>query len=249
MHTRRVVLSGLVALTATGVTACGGSGDGSEIVVQVTGVGAITKAALDHWTRVEAVLLHEEYTVHPPPKGIIPDPPSYKDCIAYLRRTLLQEKASVPTSATLKHLCKEKESNIRTTILGTMIRWYWVIGRAQALGIRPSDAEVRQQLTKVVSTHTVYGSSLTRDLELTGQTMADVLLRSRVQLLEVEIEHRLRARLAHIPADQRQTAYAAIAREAFSSKEWIAKTSCRSGYVIPECRQYAGPRNAIARAN
>jgi hypothetical protein len=74
--------------------------------------------------------------------------------------------------------------------------------------------------------------------------MADLLFRSRVQLFEVEITSRVKRILAKLPKGlterQRQIVYVNLAHTYLATKHWVAKTSCRKGYVVSACKQYTG---------
>jgi len=241
MLPKTMLLSLLSALAIGALVGCGSGGDGDEVVAHVAGVGSITKAAVDHWTHVEFILLHEYVPTRPVPKGVVPDPPSYKDCISYLKRTAHEYAAR---SSTLAAECRRKERQMRANTLDKLISWDWTIGRAHAFGIRASDAEVRQQLARVIKTRSLYGANVRRYLKLSGQTMADLLFRSRVQLLEVEIANSAKHVLASLPKGltekQRQIAYLSVARRYSATKDWVGKTSCRKGYVVSACKQYTG---------
>src|SRR5690242_12272776 len=115
MHSRHSLLIGFAAVAFGGLSACGGS-TGSEVIARVDGVGTITKASLDHWTRVETILVHELIPSRPAPNGLTPDPPDYTACIAYQRTALRQagEKATALTSVALKSKCSQKERELRT---------------------------------------------------------------------------------------------------------------------------------------
>jgi hypothetical protein len=236
-----MVMSALGALTVAIAAGCGGGKKG-EVVARVAGVGSITKADLDHWTQVEFVLLHEYVPAHPAPAGVVPDPPSYGHCASYLRRSAPGN--SKQSTSALKTACKHKEQELRASTLNKLISWDWTIGRAHALGLRASDAQVRQQLARVIKTKSLYGPNFDRYLKLSGQTMADILFRSRVQLFEVEMAAKAERAMAALPKTlnekQRQLAFLNLAHRYLATKSWVAKTSCRKGYVVSACKQYTG---------
>jgi hypothetical protein len=238
------ILSIVMAALATGcLISCGSTGDPAETVATVAGVGSISRAAVNHWTHVEFILLHESIPTRPAPAGVVPDPPSYARCISHLRQTVREDTAQ-PSSA-LAAKCKQSEHGLTALTLNKLIAWNWTIGRAHTLGLHASDAEVRKQLDAVIKRRVFYGPDIDRYLKLTGQTMADLLLRSKVQLLEGEIAERAKHTLAALPKglteQQRQSAYLRLANQLLSTKSWVAKTSCHKGYVVSACLQYRGP--------
>jgi hypothetical protein len=257
VHRRKSLAWVLGAIAILGLTACGGAGGSGPVVARVAGVGAITKSALDHWTRVEAVVTHELVPVRPVPPGVVPDPPRYSACIAYLRSTPQQASASpaataqqapastarVPSSV-LASRCRTRERELRAVTLNKLIAWDWTIGRAAASGTRVTDAEARRRLAEVIATHSVYGANFSHYLHATGQTMADMVFRSRVQLLEVKASSEAMSALTRLPrsltAQERQAALRRLLARLSATPQWVARTSCRAGYVVSACRQYAG---------
>lgn len=225
------------------------------IVAQVGGVGTISKAALDHWTRVEIILVHELAPRHPAPRGLIPDPPRYAACIAYLRHVLQQagETAKTLTLGALKSNCRHREQYLRANTLNKLISWDWTIGRGLALGMRVTDAQARRRISDVVQGSNLYGPHFAKYLRLTGQTMADILFRSRVQLYETKISERAAELMDTLPKglteSQRQKALAMLANHFLATDSWVAKTSCRSGFIVSACRQYRGPEQAPGAVN
>jgi hypothetical protein len=241
---RRSLATGVFAL-ALGLAGCGTNTDG-VVVARVSGVGTITRGSVAHWANAEAVLVHELIPTRPAPVGLIPDPPKYSACITYLLRTLSQNTGhKYLTTDALKQDCQAHATSLQMTTLSKLISWDWTIGRGEALGIHVSDAQVQTRLDTVsTEPNSPYGPSLTRYLALTGQTKADMLVRSRVQLYEVKIAERAMAMERTLPATlnehQRQAAIEALANRIDADKRWTDNTSCTPGFVVPGCREYVG---------
>jgi hypothetical protein len=246
MTNRHISMLVAVAVSVVGVAACGGGGSG-KIVAQVAGVGSITEAALNHWTAVEAVLLYDQAPTGPVPKGVVPDPPSYAACIAYLRSTpeKLAESGSQPTAAQLKSRCAQQLQNIRLHALNNLIGWDWTLGEGAALGMRVSEADIRRRYTEVNGRMFPRRTEFKSYMEQTGQTVADLLLRAKVQLFEVKTAARLKAAENGLPAgltaQQRQAALRKFVESRQSVRQWVVRTSCREGFVTSDCKQYRGP--------
>ena len=247
MHMTNRVISALGVLTVAlvGLAACGGS-NSNEIVARVDGVGSISKATLDHWIPVEAVVLYEEEPKAAVPRGVIPDPPKYAACIAYLKTTRqkIGESGPRPTTVQLKGKCRQRYQQLKELTLNTLIGWDWTIGAGLALGMKVSDVEVKRRLEEVNKNLYPKKADFTNYLKLTGQTLADMLFRSRVQLYEGKLVQQrtvLEKRLpSGLSARQRQSAVAEFMAAMPPGKQWAAKTSCRKGYVVSACRQYRG---------
>lgn len=235
---------GALAVVFAGVGACGGGSSG-EIVAHVQGVGSITRGTLEHWIPIEARLVYQEIPTKPVPKGVVPDPPTYAACIAYLKTTRqkIVETGPKPTAAQLRTRCAHKYQETKVLTLNTLINWDWTLGMGAAAGMKVTDAEVRQRLA-AVKKNNLAGISFAKYLKYSGQTPSDMLLRSRVQLFEVKFHERLVAMVKRLPsglsAEQRQRALAKLAATMPTNRQWVAKTSCSAGYVTSSCKQYKG---------
>ena len=243
----------LVGLLLAGLTGCGSAGSNSrEVVARVAGVGSIDKGMLAHWMGVEAAVIHEELPTKPAPKGVLPDPPGFADCVRFL-------ESYAPTSAglsgadhtvkltagELKRQCEHEYQELKQITLNTLITWYWTIGVGLSLGIRFSDAEVRERLATVNKRLFPKPQDFSNYLKWTGQTIGDMLLRSKVQLYEVKMI--AAATKAHqqltktSSAQQRQAILAAITESISPAQHWVPKTSCAPGYIASACKEYHGP--------
>jgi hypothetical protein len=252
---RHAPLAVLGLVVTVGLGACGTSGHGNQVVARVSGVGSIPEASLEHWARTEAILIHELLPTRPAPKGLVPDPPEYKACISYLRVVQRQAdpKSSTITSSALRLKCRQEERFLRENALTKLISWYWIIGRAEALGFHFTGQQVRERLTDVVKKHTLYGDNVARYLRLTGETRADLLFRSRVQLSEVALTNKLTEIIKGLPSSltekERQASGATLINRIMNTKLWVSRTSCREGFVVSACRQYRGHEPPPGSAN
>jgi hypothetical protein len=242
MTNRLLTTLAFVALVASNLTACG-DGSSDETVASIAGVDSISKATLDHWIPVEAVVIYEEDPKTPVPRGVIPDPPRYSACIAYLRSTRqkLIESGPRPTTAQLKRRCVQRQNELRVLTLNTLIGWDWTIGTGIALGMKVSDAQARQRLADVNGRSFPRPGEFAKYLRLTRQTAADMLFRSRVQEFEAKLTQAQRAMEAQLPRSlsvkQRQDAVVGLLA---MRNRWVAKTTCSRGYVVSACKEYRG---------
>jgi len=240
-------LSVLTAAAVAGIVlaACGG-GSSSEVVARVAGVGTISKATLEHWMPIEATVIYKEYPTTAVPKGVVPDPPSYTACIAYLKATpeKLVETGPKPTAAQLKGKCRQKLGELRVLTLNTLIGWYWIIGAGMTLGMKASDAEVQARIVQGNKQYFPKSGELARYLRLTGQTNVDLALRAKVQVFETKLlalQTAIEKRLPKNASDQQKRAALAKYEQSLPpGGGWVAKTSCSRGYVVSACKQYKG---------
>ena len=234
---------GAVAIAAGALTACGGSSD--TTVAKIAGVGTISKEMLKHWMPIEARILYSEAPTRPAPSGVVPDPPTYTACVAYLRVTpqKVRERPSKQTTAQLRARCAHKEQELKVLTLNTLIGWDWTIGRGSRVGVRVTGAEARQRV-EVLRNSDFAGQSFSKYLKYSGQTTSDMLLRAKVQVIEDKLGA-MQARLQRGPqgrpsAGQERAALASLAGKLLSDKQWAERTNCSTGYVTSGCREYKG---------
>ncbi len=231
-------ISALGAIAVVSLTACGGS-TSDETVVQVGG-RSISKATLDHWIPIEARLIYELRPSKPVPKGVVPDPPNYTACIAYLESTpqKLVQSGPKPTVAQLKSQCRQRYQALRQTVLRFLIITEWVIGEGAEQGLKATGEEIMQRVERIKKLEYPRDGEFEKHLALAGETMSDQLLRSKVKVLTAKIEQKFIYKKG-LTAQQQQQAFAKFLKE--FPKKWVARTSCRAGYVVPDCKQYKGP--------
>jgi len=223
--TMAALLAACVALASCGTAK-------KDAVVVRVGDSSITQATLDHWIHIEAVASHEHSPKPPTPKGLIPVPPDYADCVALLRK-----EANVnlkPTTAELKHECAAKYDLIKNDVLEKLITYHWIVGEGSQKGVQVTDAEVARFLHARFPTN----GALEQFLEATGASAADERMLEKRVLLSDKLQS-LAAKNAHT-AEERFQATATFAK-ALAAK-WAPKTNCRPGYVVEQCRQYRGAR-------
>lgn len=233
---------GAVVIATGALTACGGGSD--TTVAQVAGVGSISKAMLEHWMPIEARLLYSEVPTRPTPSGVVPDPPTYTACVAYLRVTPQKagERLGKATTAQLRDRCAGKERELKELTLNTLIGWDWTIGRGLRVGVRVTDAEATRRV-QVLKTSDFAGTDFAKYLKYSGQTAGDILLRAKVQVVEGKLNQQLTT-MQHsqtrLSASQERAALAPLAARLLSDRQWAERTNCPSGYVTSGCKQYKG---------
>jgi foldase protein PrsA len=231
-----------VGIASTGLAACGGGSE--KTVAQIEGVGSISEAMLEHWMPIEARIIYSEAPTRPAPSGVVPDPPTYTACIAYLRTTPQKagERPGKQKKAQLRARCARKEQELKVLTLNTLIGWDWMIGRGLRLGVGVTDAEARQRLEAIKSSEFA-GTSFSKYLKYSGQTVSDMLLRARVQVVERKLsalQNGLEKSHERQSVSRERAALAPLAAKLLSDKQWAERTSCPSGYVTSGCKEYKG---------
>jgi foldase protein PrsA len=177
---------GAVLFALVGLAACGGIP--GDAVVQVSGT-AITKTAFNHWMAVAAT----SSSASPTEKPAVPEPPDYTTCIAHLAKTAAKpaKGQSAPTTKQLKSECETEYKSLQTEVLGFLISSQWVIGEASALNVKLSDAEVKKEFTKIKTEQFPKAAEFEKFLTTSGQTVSDLLLRVKLNLLSQKIQKQI----------------------------------------------------------
>jgi foldase protein PrsA len=178
---------GAVFFAAVGLAACGGGVPGNA-VAQVGGT-PITKETFEHWMGVAAA----STATTPGEKAIVPVPPDYTECIAHLEATAPKpaKGQSKPSKSQLKSECEQQYKSLKQEVLGFLISSSWVLGEADNLGVKVSDAEVKKQFEKIKSEQFPKQEEFKKFLESSGQTVSDLLLRVKLNLLSTKIQQKV----------------------------------------------------------
>ena len=176
---------GAVLFALLGLAACGGIP--GDAVVSVDGK-SIKKDTFDHWMSVAAA----SSAVSAGQKAQVPDPPKYTACIA---RTKAQSKPAkgqkTPTEAELKKQCEQQYKSLQSEVLGFLVSSTWVLGEADSLGVKVSDKEVKKQFEKIKSQQFPKAAEFEKFLKTSGQTVSDLLLRVKLNLLSSKIQQKI----------------------------------------------------------
>jgi foldase protein PrsA len=183
---------GAVFLASAGLAACGSSGVPSNAVVQV-GSQPITNTAFAHWLGVAAASSAQTTPGSTAPKPVVPDPPTFNACIAHLQATAPKPAKGkpAPTAAQLKTQCEQQYTALKQQVLGFLISANWVIGEASDQGIKASDAEVEKKFKELKQQQFPKAADFQKFLTSTGQTVPDLLLRVKLNLLSQKIQQKV----------------------------------------------------------
>jgi len=177
---------GAVLFALVGISACGGIP--GDAVVQINGT-PITKTAFDHWMAVAAASSSAGTTEKP----TVPEPPNYTTCVAHLAKTAPKpaKGQSAPTTKQLKSECAQQYKSLQTEVLGFLISSQWVIGEASSLKVNVTDAQVKKEFTKIKNAQFPKGSEFEKFLSTSGQTVSDLLLRVKLNMLSAKIQKQI----------------------------------------------------------
>lgn len=184
--TRSLSALGAVLFALVGISACGGIP--GDAVVNVGG-NPITKAAFDHWMGVAAA----SSSLSTGEKPSIPEPPNYTACVSHLAKTAPKPAKGhkAPTTTELKSECETEYKSLQSEVLGFLISSQWVLSEASSLGVSISDAQVKKEFTKIKNAQFPKAAEFEKFLQTSGQTVSDLLLRVKLNLLSSKIQKKI----------------------------------------------------------
>jgi hypothetical protein len=122
-------------------------------------------------------------------------------------------------------------SEVMKQVMGFLISSDWVLGEAADLNIHISEGEVRHTFAHIRNQQFPKKKEFKTFQKQSGQTIADLLFRVRLNLLSTEIQRHALA--GHRGKNSRKRALGSFVN-AFKRK-WTAQTYCEPDYVIPDC--------------
>lgn len=232
--TSRLLVATFAAVTV-GFLAFDGCGASANDATAVrVGAHTITIGTVAHWISVLKGRGSNGNAPGPP----APVPPHYKTCIAFAiaHSTPSLQPSSTPRQP--KAYCEYEYRRFKLKALYLLISYQWVTGEAAELGVRLNRPELERQLAFFrnalgLSSDAAYR----RYLRFTRADNADVLL-------SIETEQLTRAVVAKVSGG-RSPASAERVLKSFGQaylRRWLARTDCRTGYVVPICREYRPPK-------
>jgi foldase protein PrsA len=217
---RLILALGAIFVAVVAVSACGSGIPGNSVAV-VAGV-PVTSRAVDHWGYVAAV---GESESEPGSPVIVPDPPTYKKCVAALKKIA---PASVPHS-TLVTACQQQFAQT----LEYLVRSYWIQGQAAAEKLKVTPAQVQAKFTAAKKQEFKTAAQFQTFLKETGQTVNDILYRFRISLLATKlatpaaVKAYYNAHQSSYSTPERRDAHIILAKT--SSQAQAAKAAIASG--------------------
>ena len=176
---------GAVLFATVAFAACGGIP--GDAVVSVDGK-SITKDTFNHWMSVAAASSSASAGAKP----AVPVPPSYTACIAAAATAAKATKgAKTPSQKELKSQCETQYKSLQSEVLGFLISSSWVLGEASSLGVKVSDKEVKKQFEKIKTQQFPKAAEFQKFLTTSGQTVSDLLLRVKLNLLSSKIQQKI----------------------------------------------------------
>jgi foldase protein PrsA len=166
---------------ALAVSACGSGVPGNSVAV-VAG-NPITTQAFNHWMYVAA---KQEATQSPGQPIIVPnDPPNFSNCITQVRAQIPSLKKTA--AKTLQADCKQLFTSLSSQVMDFLVKAYWYQADAHKMNLSVTDAQVQKALAAAKKGQFSTNAQFQAFLTSTGQTLADVTYRVKVQQIYTKL--------------------------------------------------------------
>jgi len=198
---RKFTALGAVFLAAVGIAACGGVP--SDSVATVEG-NPIKKTSFEHWVNVATTANAQSTGASPVPLV----PPNFSACISHYEEVAAKGKNSKPPSTTqLKASCEAQYKAVKTEVMKFLTSAEWVIGEAKKLGVSVTDEQVHNEFLKIKNSQFPTTASFEKFLKSSGQTVSDLLLRVKINMLSQKIEKKVIAEAKGVSQSEVQKYY------------------------------------------
>ena len=126
---------------------------------------------------------------------------------------------------------RASDASIAQQALSFLISSDWVLGEAEALGIGVTETDVRHSFDRIRAQQFRKRREFQKFLRSSGQTVADLLFRVRLNVTSERIQRHFTS--GHASAKAKERALARFVVE--FKRRWTAKTYCVAAYAIVDC--------------
>lgn len=188
---RSTAALGAVFFVSVALSACGGIPGNAVVKV---GDQSITKDQFNHWMGIAAASTQSTSPGQPaPPKPAVPVPPDFAACITQKRATAPKPAAGQPnpTDAQFKAQCQQSYNSLRDQVLSFLISANWINGEAKDQSVSVKDSDVQARFNQIKTQQFPKDADFQNFLKTSGQSVADLLYRVRLDLLSTKIRDKV----------------------------------------------------------
>jgi hypothetical protein len=222
---------------------------GSNSVTHVEGSSAtITKPMLDHWMRAVVATDYRVSTGSPAPVGFASDPANYGQC-AHAARKIVPRITTGElklTNAEIARKCHQLYQTIRNQAMSYLLSAQWTMLEAKERRVPLSDAELHKEFLRYRKEAYASPAAFQTYMQERQLVLSDVLYQLKRNVLVSRLLPKFKAKVI-AEAGSSEKAYAKVALERYRAR--IAKTSCKAGYVMEDCKEYRAPAKPLPSAN
>ncbi len=238
---RRFLL--LAAIAAPLVLLLAGCG-GSDSLTHIQGSSAtITKPMLDHWMRAEVATDFRATIGTKAPAGLASEPANYSECAEAAKKVIPGTFAGKLklTDAAISQKCHELYRAVRDQAMSYLLSAEWTMLEGKELGVPLSNAELHKEFVRYRNQGYKTEAAFQQYMKERRLALSDVLYEVKRNILVTRILPKFQIRVKRAGGGER--VYAKLALERYHGL--IAKTSCKSGYVMEDCKEYRAPATPL----
>jgi hypothetical protein len=229
------------------LTACGGGG-GNDSLAHIEGSSAtITKPMLDHWMRVTVASDFRSVIGTKAPIGLASEPANYGECAEAAKKVSKRSFTGKLrlSDAEISRKCHQLHQVVLEQALGFLISSQWEALLAKEQHVSVSDAELHREFLRyrkeAYKTEAKYQTYLAEH----RLVLSDVLYQLRRSVYVTRILPKFKAKVN--AAGGGLKTYAKLAFERHD--RLVAKTTCKAGYVMEDCKGYRAPAKPLPAPN
>jgi foldase protein PrsA len=192
------VLAGLLVACGSGVPGNAVARVDDEVIKQ---------RLFDHWVQVAAA------SSQPPGAGAkpsVPDPPTYRRCVAEKRTQIPAPPGRPPQipDSQLRQQCQQEWDLLREQVMQFLIQSLWLQGEAEDQDVKVSAKEVNDSFQRQKRQSFPNEADYQRFLASSGMTQQDILLRVKLDLISTKIRDKVTKGKDKVTEKQIQQYYA-----------------------------------------
>jgi hypothetical protein len=177
------------------------------------------------------------------PKGFAAEPANYPECAEAAKKVVPRTftgKLKL-TDAEISRKCHQLYQAIRNQAMAYLLSAQWTILEAKELGIPLSEGELHREFLRFRKE--AYNSPARFQISLKERqlSLSDILYQLRRNVLVTRILPKFQAKVKRAGGGEK--VYAKLALERYRSL--IAKTNCKDGYVMENCKAYRAPAKPL----
>jgi hypothetical protein len=236
----------VAALAVAGLLAagCGISGDDASITHIRGSSATITKPMLDHWVRVVVANDFRAGIGTKGPVGFVSEPADYAECAQAAKKVTPRTHTGKLklSDGQIEHKCQLLHRVVRDQAMDYLLSAQWAALQAKEQGVRLTEAELHREFLRVRKETYKTEANFQTFLKERRMSLSDVLYQLRRNLYVARTLPKLEAR-ANAAGANSASARAKVILE--HHNQLIARTSCKSGYVMEDCRGYRPPAKPL----
>lgn len=237
----RPLPTAILALLLGALLLAGCGGGGADSVTHIEGSSqTISKPMLDHWMR--AVVANDFRTSigTKAPRGLVSEPANSKECLEAARKVVPRTytgKLKLTDDEILRK-CGELHKAISAQAISYVLSAQWVNLQAEEQGLHPiSQAEMHRQFLRFQKEAFGSSKSYLKYLHERGMVLSDTLYQLRRNIYVTRLLPKFQEKVKKAGGGIKT--YGRLAFQRYHAL--IAKTSCKAGYVMQDCKEYHAP--------